>query len=514
MGKTALARHTTQLALARGWFTGGAVWADLRGYDPDPARAVTPELLYAPLLRALGVPAEQIPATPGEQVAVYHNHLHQLASQRQWALIVLDNTSASTQLHGLLPAGVGWGHRVLITSRDALVLPTDSTRLEVGVFTPAEARQMWRAILCRHDPQDPRLADTHAGTTDQVLAACGWLPLAIQIAAGIATDEPDLHLADLAAELHDQTGRLDTLTDDLDGVTGVIRTSWARLCTRDPNSAWLLALLALHPGPDLDLRAAAIIADRPTVSTRTQLRVLARTHLLIATVSTGATTGTEPEPAAATSPDSVSNAGSVSGRGSGQRWRFHDLVAAFLRRHAGADLAIPAAERDAVIQRLLAHYGNLTVAAASHVRAVPGQPVSDRFTSRNDALAWLDSERAVLTATVTLAYDTGHWDITAALVAHLGDYLSWRRLFPDWVQLSETALRAAHYLASGAQATAWTHLGVALGDVRRFEEAIAAHTRAVDIYQETDDRYGEAWRWTTSVKLWRGCGGLRKPLPP
>jgi hypothetical protein len=215
IGKTALARQAAAHAVTQGWFPGGAIWADLRGYDPDTARMVTPEVVYAPLLRALGLPGQDIPPTPAEQVTVYHQLLRRLAEQQLWVLLVLDNTAATTQLEGLLPVGGdGLGHRVVITTRDALVLPAASARLEVGVFTSTEARLLWRTLLMRCNPHDPRLGEDHTAVADAVLAACGWLPLAVAIAAGIAIAEPDLALTDLAAELADQAGRLDTLTND------------------------------------------------------------------------------------------------------------------------------------------------------------------------------------------------------------------------------------------------------------------------------------------------------------
>jgi tetratricopeptide (TPR) repeat protein len=42
---------------------------------------------------------------------------------------------------------------------------------------------------------------------------------------------------------------------------------------------------------------------------------------------------------------------------------------------------------------------------------------------------------------------------------------------------------------------ALNNLGLGLREVRRFEEAITAHTRAVDIYQEMGDLHGEGTAW-------------------
>ena len=80
VGKTALAQAAARAAAARGWFPGGAVSVDLHGYDPDPAQVVWPAQLYAGLLRALGVPGEQVPPAEAEQATAYHQVLDQLAA--------------------------------------------------------------------------------------------------------------------------------------------------------------------------------------------------------------------------------------------------------------------------------------------------------------------------------------------------------------------------------------------------------------------------------------------------
>lgn len=119
-------------------------------------------------------------------------------------------------------------------------------------------------------------------------------------------------------------------------------------------------------------------------------------------------------------------------------------------------LAIPSAEQNAAVQRLLDHYSVLTAAAVNYLRPVPNQPRSDQFTSRNHLLAWPDTERAVLAATVALAYRTARWRTTIALVADLGVYLAWRRLFPGRTRSPRRA-----------QCRCWS-AGVALSSRRRW----------------------------------------------
>ena len=74
-------------------------------------------------------------------------------------------------------------------------------------------------------------------------------------------------------------------------------------------------------------------------------------------------------------------------------------------------------------------------AADAHLRALPGTPVPADFTGRDDALAWLDAERPSLVAAVTMAASTGRDQVAMRLPLALGEYLSWRRRFDDWLAI-------------------------------------------------------------------------------
>jgi tetratricopeptide (TPR) repeat protein len=63
---------------------------------------------------------------------------------------------------------------------------------------------------------------------------------------------------------------------------------------------------------------------------------------------------------------------------------------------------------------------------------------------------------------------------------------------PDWVAVATAAAHSATHLPNPQRhADALTILGLALVEVRRFEEAITAHEQAVTIFGETGDRHGE-----------------------
>ncbi|MEU1165903.1 ATP-binding protein [Streptomyces sp. NPDC005921] len=120
MGKTALALKAAHRARKEGWFTGGALFLDLAGYDDHP---VTPTRAVTSLLHALGDGDVRLGSEPvghfGEEVHqldAYRSRLAALADAGRRVLLVLDNVSDSAQVSPLLPAsGL---HCVLITTRE------------------------------------------------------------------------------------------------------------------------------------------------------------------------------------------------------------------------------------------------------------------------------------------------------------------------------------------------------------------------------------------------------------
>ena len=453
VGKTALARRAAGVAVERGWFTGGAVFTNLHGYDPEAK--IEPGQVFAPLLRALGVPADQVPPVPGEQATVYHRVLVSLAEQHRPVLLVLDNVSGSEQVRDLLPTHRA--HRVLVTSRHTLGDLGGVRTLDLTVLAESEAVALLDAALRARDPEDRRIAEDPAGAAE-LAGLGGFLPLALRITASLLADDPTLRLADLVAELADTADRLGVLSYGDRGVRAAFDLSWRHLCGRDAQAARLFRLLSVNPGPEVSIEAVAALADRPVQRVRRYLRVLRQAHLIEA--------GTAPG-----------------------RWWMHDLVGLFAARLAD----VASEEFPAAAERLVRHYLVTADAADDHLRALPGHQVPDRFTGRDDALAWMDAERPNLVATVGFATEAGHPDMALQLSLVLVVYLGWRRHYEDAVSVATGALRAAEHLADrGDEGRAWNNFGVALSQVRRFDEAVDAHERAVAIARQFGDRGDEA----------------------
>ncbi|MEU5630269.1 AAA family ATPase [Streptomyces rishiriensis] len=94
VGKTALALHVARIARDNRWFPGGTIFVDLHGYDPGGS--VVADQALAPLLRALGVPDQEIPGSYDGRIGLYLGRLADLADQRLPVLLVLDNVSSAS----------------------------------------------------------------------------------------------------------------------------------------------------------------------------------------------------------------------------------------------------------------------------------------------------------------------------------------------------------------------------------------------------------------------------------
>ncbi|MBT2235777.1 tetratricopeptide repeat protein [Nonomuraea sp. NEAU-A123] len=457
VGKTALALMAAHQAMEQGWFGGGVFFIDLRGYTPDPGERVPASAAAGQLLRAMGIRDTDLPPTGEEQLGLYRSVLADRAHQGLPVLVVADNAAVTGQVEPLLPAQPC--HRLLITSRHTLTLPAQL--VDLAVLPEAESLDLLRTAL-QAGRADPR-AGAEPEPAKEIARRCGQLPLALQIIAALLRAEPDRTLAEMATELADTRQRLDALdSGDRDqhgrplAVRAAFDLSYQHLLADQPEQAQLFRLLALNPGPDISLPAAAALTGTSEPMARRQLAALARAHLLTAPV-----TG---------------------------RWGMHDLVRLYADQHGHAQAA--ADDRGQALDRLLDHYLSTAWFADAHLRALPGQPVPDRFTGRDDAMAWFDTERANLVTAVTLAQSTARHHIAHRLPADLNAYLSWRRGFDDLLAVNAIAVTASVQLGDRhGEGQALNNLGLALCEVRHFEEAITVLQDAVAIYREVGDRH-------------------------
>ncbi|MFI6037175.1 ATP-binding protein [Streptomyces sp. NPDC051315] len=464
IGKTALAVEAAHRACGKGWFPGGTLFVDLRGYDDNP---VTADQAVLALLDALGVRGADLPATATGQYDTYRGLL---AERPGRMLLILDNASDPEQFRELLP-GTG-RHRVLITSRDRPdSLPLRLVDLET--LAPDDSVDLVTRALLDADERDER-PRREPDALRELTELCGHLPLALQIAAAMLRRRRHRDIATLVTEVRaagDPAAVLDTGRPGADlygrplALRPVLETSYHRL---PDDQARMLRLLCLAPGAETGPGAVAAMAGIDRDAALTLLEDLAATHLVTPVRRTD-------------------DAARVT------RWRVHDLVRAF---GAGVVAADPAfrEEGEAAREAVLTYYSGMAATANARLVTAPDGP--ERFTDRALALTWLDCERSALVAAVQWAREERFAQAAVTLAESLGEYLSWRRYFDDWVTVSQSARDAGHRAGDRrTEAVAWNNLGLALREAGRVEEAIAAHVQALELHHADGGRANEASAW-------------------
>jgi DNA-binding SARP family transcriptional activator len=454
VGKTVLAVHWAHRVAAR--FPDGQLYVDLRGFDPSGSVVPAADAVRG-FLDALGVAAHRVPTDIDAQTALYRSAL---AGKRM--LVLLDNARDADQVRPLLPGTPGC--MVVVTSRNelpGLLATAGAYPLRVDLMSATDARR----LLARRIGAD-RL-DTEPDATEEMIAQCGRLPLALAIVAARAASRPDFALAAFAEQLRDSRSRLDAFTagDTATDVRAVFSWSYLALSTQ---AARLFRLLGLHPASRIGMYAAASLAGVAPGRSRGLLAELARAHLIA-----------EPVP---------------------DRYVLHDLLHAYAtelaNRHDSQD------DRRAAHRRMLDHYLHTAHAAALllHPRrqSIIGTPpppeiTTEALSDQDHAMAWFNREHSVLVAAIGQASDIGldtyAWRIAWALT----DFLDRREHWQDLASAHQAALAAAVRLADAAgQAHAHRGLGAADTQRRRYGEARVHLDRALELFSTLEDHTAQA----------------------
>ncbi|MFW6694441.1 BTAD domain-containing putative transcriptional regulator [Streptomyces sp. MAR4 CNX-425] len=351
VGKTALAVQVAHAA--RESFPDGQLYVDLQGAGSSPA---DPAAVLGSFLRSLGTPDAEIPEPVEERAALYRTVL---AGRRVLAL--LDNARDAAQIRPLLPGTEGCA--ALITSRARMTDLAGTHYVDLDVMDPDEALLLFTRIV------GTRRVTPERDAAMDVVAACGFLPLAIRIAASRLAARRTWTVSVLARKLSDEHRRLDELQVGDLAVKATFELGYGQL---EPEQARAFRLLGLVHGPDLSLTAAAAIIDRSVEDTEELLETLVDTSLL--------------ESAAP------------------GRYRYHDLLRLFAR--TCTEREEPAGECEEALSQLLDFY--LATAARVYELDRPGDnltthlaPVTRQglhFADRHSAQDWRLSEADCLLA--------------------------------------------------------------------------------------------------------------------
>ncbi|MFI9365043.1 BTAD domain-containing putative transcriptional regulator [Kitasatospora sp. NPDC053057] len=435
IGKSALVTAWAHRAGDR--FPDGRLYADLRGLDP--AGPAEPGAVLGRFLRALGVPDDAVPADPAGRAALYREH-----TKGRRLLVVLDDAADADQLTDLLPQGPGCA--AVITARgslEKLVATEDAALLRLTALPEDDALGLLEHLLT------PGRLRAEPEAAAELVRLCEQSPLTLRIAAARLTAHPSWTVAELVAELTDERTRLAAL--ELDAHTGLRQQLSLTLHQLSTPAAELLALLALHPGHEVDSHAAAALLGTDTATAHRALGELASHHLL-----TGAAPG---------------------------RYHRSDLVRLFSVDLLAGQPAPSGRRRERALLRLLDHYQTALRHCGSYLDpgqeddgapAQPPQPLPPAVDIRT-ALDWFRTEEPAVRALIDGAAVT-HPDRAWRLALTAGSLYYGASRFTDWLARADVGLAAAERCADPV-AVAFLHNCRAQALValeRRHESAEAA----------------------------------------
>jgi tetratricopeptide (TPR) repeat protein len=448
VGKTAFAVHAAKHLASR--FPGGQLFVRLHGHSPGQG-PVEPADALAALLLGDGVAPQSIPPGLDARAGLWRDRLVGRA-----VLLVLDDAIDSQQVRPLLP---GMARTlVLITSRRRLTALPEAIPVTLDVLPAAEAAGLFVGLVGR-----PGLVSDDAAS--EVVALCGFLPLAISLVAGQLKHHSTWTSAGLAVELKSAADRLAPMAAENNSVAASFSLSYNHLPATQQR---LFRRLGLLPGSDIDVYAAASLDDADLLTARGLLDDLFSYHLI-------------EEPA----------------RG---RYRLHDLIREYARALVAAD---PAATQVAATDRLLNYYLHAARAADRHLARHTSAGIPDTMGSppahapylpkRQEGVAWMDAERLNLHAAVEYAAAHDRPGLAIAIAAVMHGYLRSQGHWDQALILHRAAIIAARHIGQrSAEAGALTDLAAieqAKGDYR---QATVGLTQALELCDDIGDRQGKA----------------------
>ena len=507
-GKTELAVRWARQAA--GQFPDGQLHLDLQGYSH--LRPLTALAALGSLLRALGVPGEQIPDTPREAAGLFRS-----ATAGRRLLLLLDNARSAEQVRPLIPGDPGCA--VLVTSRDrldGLVARNGARRVPVDVLAMDDAIALLAQILG---------AAHSAAELERLARACARLPLALRIAAAHLDGGSPAFLVRYIDLLEtDAWSRgLRIVGDEESSVHTAFQLSYDSLGGAEQD---VFRLLGLVPGADFSGGAAAALAGIGTDEAERLLDRLSAAHLV--------------------------------GRIGDDRYTLHDLLQAYAQGLAAA-AGPTTGPRRRLAEWYLATVGSAARTAYPRALRLPEQPDVGPATGGTAAAQdWLDREHHNIMTVIDQAAAGGDsdvaWQLVFAYRPHLFARSHARPMYDagtialaaaeaDGDPVGQAAARltlavaaeklgtldeAAEHLRwasllcdktgwAAGQAAALNDLGVVQIQDGRLREAAVAFERNIAAMREHDDRQGEAhartnlgWLLAVSGRLRDGVDQLRQ----
>jgi DNA-binding SARP family transcriptional activator/tetratricopeptide (TPR) repeat protein len=458
VGKTALALYAGHQLAHR--FPDAQLYLDLRAHS-GPPEPLSPESALATLLRLLGIPAETIPVSLEERVALWRTML-----TKRRALIVLDDALNPDQVRPLLPGAST--SLVIVTSRSHLTGLPHARHVLLDVLPPDDAVGLFRAFAGADRTRDVEVVA-------RIVRYCGFLPLAIELVANRLATRPSWTPATLSERLTRSTGRLHEIRDGYQDIARAFELSYQTLTAEQQRA---FRRLSLHPGPDFTVHAGAALLGLPIVETERLLDALGSCHLL-----------REPAP---------------------ERFTYHDLLREYARTLTLSE--DDRQTRDRAVHRLIAFYVSETrhadqLAYPRRLRLVAPNP-DDASEPRSaplidDAATWFAAERVNLLAVEEYARTHGAPDQAAQLADALAGFLNEGC---HWADAEVVHRNAVEYLRSTDDQRALCQelltLSGTYASTGRYPEAAEAGEEALRVARSEGDAMRE-------VEALRGLGVLQ-----
>ncbi|MFE2186594.1 ATP-binding protein [Streptomyces sp. NPDC059455] len=470
VGKTSLAiewarRHQED-------FPDGSLFADLHCFDR--ARPMSREEVFDSFLRALGVNSPEIPGVLDSQMALFRTLV-----ERRKILILLDNVASAEEVRSFMS---GSHSLMLVTSRNrlsGLSARDGAYSLTLDPLPPDDAARLIARTVgsARMEAEPVAVAE--------LARDCACLPLALRIAAEQVRTRPHLSITDHVRELR-TSGRLESLAvegDERAQIEAVF--SWSYRALRE-QSALVFRYLGLVPGRDIGFAAISALCQLDDQSVRRAIRELLSTNLLSESV--------------------------------GGRYFLHDL----LRVYAGslAKRTDTMNAQNTAMRALINWY----VASADNADSflTPGRPPRDdihlestgrHFESYDDAMRWLEEERANLIDITRRAGEVGEHHSAAVMPNLLWSYFNITKHWPDWIACNEIGLASARESSDRkSEAYLLTSQGVAYRNLRQTERAISAHSRAIDLFEEIAEASGLGYAKQNLAHVYNDVGRYEEAL--
>lgn len=463
VGKTSLAVHVGHRLRDR--FPDGRLFVRLGRTAPDRAPR-TPDRVLAELLRLLGRETKDLPRETDDLVAQWRS-----VCQDRRMLVILDDATDSEQVRPLLPGASPTA--VIVTSRRRLPGLPGVRALSLDVLPPDDAIALFTRRLGLRSGID-------SGDVADIVRVCGFLPLAVEIAASRLLARPSWTTADLLDQLTGDGGRLAELRDGERSLAHVFDLSYRSLSAEQ---RLVFRRVGLHSGAEFGPPAVAALTGLSSGSAERVLEELMTHHLV-----------SEPSP---------------------HRFTMHDLLRGYARSLIDAGDGDSAEDARAAMRDLVDHYlaaGDLADRSAYPHRArmapeahavAPSRLVE--MTDARFAEQWLITEGANLLDALNQVERHGTRRQLALAVHALAGFLDMEGRPGTAEPLLRRAL--AHWEAEGdrlARVRALLDLAAVHTHGSRYTEAISEAREALDIARSVSDAELEAQSvHQLSVSLWQ-----------